>query len=444
MPPPSRANNVYGPPFPQQGAMHVGHSFDRYQQHINPQHQHPHQAQIYQQQVSAAARSLQEKSLLSILNQNAQSTVNRIHGGGVSAAGLGGVVTRNIGVADPRQQASMAAALGRSSTEHDNVIRDVWADNLEREMEVLRGLVEAYPYIAMDTEFPGIVARPIGKFPSKADYHYQTLRCNVDMLKIIQLGITLANENGELAKVDGQVSTWQFNFRFSLEDDMYAQDSIDLLTKSGIDFARHSNNGIDVYKFGELLITSGMVLLDEVKWISFHSGYDFGYLVKIMSCESLPKEEANFRTKLRTFFPSLYDIKFLMKSCRNLKGGLQDIADEMGIQRIGPQHQAGSDSLLTGTIFFRMRSQYFENKIDDSVFLGQVWGLNGNGQSQQPNGVPLDPDAQIDGTGAPQPPKTPVQNGSETQGTPDNTSTPMRNATPGTPGYTPSFGRMGA
>jgi CCR4-NOT transcription complex subunit 7/8 len=189
------------------------------------------------------------------------------------------------------------------------------------------------------------------------------------MLKIIQLGITLANENGELAKVDGQVSTWQFNFRFSLEDDMYAQDSIDLLTKSGIDFTRHSNNGIDVYKFGELLITSGMVLLDEVKWISFHSGYDFGYLVKIMSCESLPKEEANFRTKLRTFFPSLYDIKFLMKSCRNLKGGLQDIADEMGIQRIGPQHQAGSDSLLTGTIFFRMRSQYFENKIDDSVFL---------------------------------------------------------------------------
>jgi CCR4-NOT transcription complex subunit 7/8 len=189
------------------------------------------------------------------------------------------------------------------------------------------------------------------------------------MLKIIQLGITLADENGELAKVDGSVSTWQFNFRFNLDEDMYAQDSIDLLTKSGIDFLKHTTHGIDVFKFGELLITSGLVMLDEVKWISFHSGYDFGYLVKIMSCISLPKEEADFRVKLKTFFPSLYDIKFLMKSCRNLKGGLQDIAEEMGIQRIGPQHQAGSDSLLTGMIFFQMRQRYFDGKIDDAVYL---------------------------------------------------------------------------
>lgn len=38
-----------------------------------------------------------------------------------------------------------------------------------------------------DTEFPGVVARPIGQFTGNADYHYQTLRCNCDLLKIIQL-----------------------------------------------------------------------------------------------------------------------------------------------------------------------------------------------------------------------------------------------------------------
>lgn len=53
-------------------------------------------------------------------------------------------------------------------------------------------------------------------------------------------------------------------------DDMYAQDSIDLLTKSGIDFQKHKDYGIDVEHFGELLISSGFVLLDDVKWISFH------------------------------------------------------------------------------------------------------------------------------------------------------------------------------
>jgi CCR4-NOT transcription complex subunit 7/8 len=51
---------------------------------------------------------------------------------------------------------------------------------------------------------------------------------------------------------------------------MYAQDSIDLLTKSGIDFQKHKDYGIDVEHFGELLISSGFVLLDDVKWISFH------------------------------------------------------------------------------------------------------------------------------------------------------------------------------
>lgn len=33
----------------------------------------------------------------------------------------------------------------------------------------------------MDTEFPGVVARPIGEFRTTADYQYQLLRCNILM-----------------------------------------------------------------------------------------------------------------------------------------------------------------------------------------------------------------------------------------------------------------------
>lgn len=64
-----------------------------------------------------------------------------------------------------------------------------------------------------DTEFPGVVARPIGEFRSNADYQYQLLRCNVDLLKIIQLGLTFMNEQGEYPP---GTSTWQFNFKFNL------------------------------------------------------------------------------------------------------------------------------------------------------------------------------------------------------------------------------------
>jgi CCR4-NOT transcription complex subunit 7/8 len=51
---------------------------------------------------------------------------------------------------------------------------------------------------------------------------------------------------------------------------MYAQSSIELLTKSGIDFKRHEEYGIEVEHFGELLISSGLILTNEIKWITFH------------------------------------------------------------------------------------------------------------------------------------------------------------------------------
>lgn len=69
-----------------------------------------------------------------------------------------------------------------------------------------------------------------------------------------------------------------------------------------------------------------------------------------------------------------------MRSCKSLKGGLQDVADELQVPRIGPQHQAGSDSLLTASTFFKMRSRFFEDEIDPK-YLGTLYGL-GNASNQ--------------------------------------------------------------
>lgn len=234
-------------------------------------------------------------------------------------------------------------------------IRDVWASNLEEEFKRIVHVVQKYSYVAMDTEFPGVVARPIGEFRSTADYQYQLLRCNVDLLKIIQLGLTFLDDHGNTPPGH---STWQFNFKFSLTEDMYAQDSIDLLTNSGIQFKKHDEEGIDPYEFAQLLMTSGVVLSEHVKWLSFHSGYDFGYMLKLLTNQELPSEESVFFDLLRIYFPTIYDVKYLMKSCKNLKGGLQEVAEQLELERIGPQHQAGSDSLLTGAAFFKMREKF--------------------------------------------------------------------------------------
>lgn len=51
----------------------------------------------------------------------------------------------------------------------------------------------------------------------------------------------------------------------------------------------------------------------------------------------------------------LYGLQYLMKLCKNLKGGLQEVADQLELRRVGPQHQAGSDSHLTGMAFFKIK-----------------------------------------------------------------------------------------
>lgn len=254
----------------------------------------------------------------------------------------------------------------------DYRIQDVWHSNLEEEFRKIRYVVNRYPYVAMDTEFPGVVARPVGEFKNNSDFQYQLLRCNVDLLKIIQVGLTFFDDTGSTPH---PTCTWQFNFKFNLTADMYAKESIDLLTECGIQFKKHEEEGIDVVQFAELLMTSGVILSNSVKWISFHSGYDFGYMLKILTCLPIPSDEQEFFELIRIYFPNIYDVKYLMKSCKTLKGGLQEVAEELEVQRVGPKHQAGSDSHLTGQVFFKMREMFFEDHIDDAKYCGHLYGL---------------------------------------------------------------------
>merc|ERR1712211_122862 len=87
----------------------------------------------------------------------------------------------------------------------------------------------------------------------------------------------------------------------------------------------------------------------------------------------------NFLTLLVSISQT-YTMSNISNSCKNLKGGLQEVADSLEVERIGPQHQAGSDSLLTGMAFFRMIEVYFEDDLDDPKYLGHLYGLGTPGQ----------------------------------------------------------------
>lgn len=270
------------------------------------------------------------------------------------------------------------AAVAAAATQLPNlskagIIRDVWADNLEAEVAVIRDLVKKYPYIAMDTEFPGVVAKPVGTFRTPHDFYYQTMKLNVNLLKIIQIGFTLLNEKGE---VPDKCCTWQFNFKFSLSDDMYAQDSIDLLTNGGISFEYFRTHGIEMAHFAELLTTSGLILCPDVVWLSFHSGYDFGYLLKMVSGLDLSDRESDFTSLLKIYFPNIYDIKCVLRLTDFSHAmGLDSVADVLGVRRIGTAHQAGSDSLMTGHCFFKLLKDRFDSKLPVQS-KGLLYGLS--------------------------------------------------------------------
>lgn len=254
-------------------------------------------------------------------------------------------------------------------------IREVWNDNLDSEFALIREIVDEYPFVAMDTEFPGIVCRPLGTFKSSSDYHYATLKANVDMLKLIQLGLTFSDSLGNLPDCGtGRGCVWQFNFReFDVQKDVFATDSIELLRQSGMDFKKNNEKGVDALRFAELLMSSGIVLNDSIHWVTFHSGYDFGYLLKLLTCQNLPDSQAGFFTLIKVYFPTIYDIKHLMKFCNSLHGGLNKLAELLDVERVGICHQAGSDSLLTSCAFRKLKESFFHGNTEK--YAGVLYGL---------------------------------------------------------------------
>jgi hypothetical protein len=158
---------------------------------------------------------------------------------------------RGAGVHSVLPQCACPQLAEAASRSGNHEIRDVWAHNFREEMNVIQSLTDDYQFVAMvcvcvshvcvrgahaglvaaavshrrarslhrsaelnvalassarrtarhrrlsdcgtacclqDTEFPGTVARPTDADQSAHDYQYKTLKCNVDLLKIIQVG----------------------------------------------------------------------------------------------------------------------------------------------------------------------------------------------------------------------------------------------------------------
>ena len=101
------------------------------------------------------------------------------------------------------------------------------------------------------------------------------------------------------------------------------------------------------------------------------------FLISFILSLALPTNEHTFLELLTMYFPNIFDVKTMMNAA-DMHGGLSKLGDDLKLERIGTQHTAGSDALLTSNTYFAMVEQHFggfEN-FDKERFRGDPYGLS--------------------------------------------------------------------
>ena len=252
------------------------------------------------------------------------------------------------------------------------VVRKVWKENLVKEFELMKAALRSHRTVSIDTEFPGVVYRPanvdghdLGKLPP--NWNYQVIRDNVNSTNIIQLGLALCDDKGCLPDFGTKSQyVWEFNFKdFDVYNDLQNPESIELLERQGIDFDKNLKDGIDSADFAAMMLKSGLLGNHSAfTWVTFHGAYDIAHLMKILIRRPLPYDLAGFMIMVQSIFGKrLFDLKHMMKFCDGLYGGLEKLANALGVQRLaGKSHQAGSDTLLTLQTFKKFLDVYFKEQ----------------------------------------------------------------------------------
>ncbi|XP_042423290.1 probable CCR4-associated factor 1 homolog 11 [Zingiber officinale] len=267
-------------------------------------------------------------------------------------------------------------------------VRSVWAHNLDEEFALIRSVVPFHPFVALDTEYPGVVVASKNPYCTLTlSQRYELIRANVEALRIVQVGLTLSDAAGNLPCAiysDGTCVryVWEFNFRdFDISRDRYAPSSVELLKANGIDFQKNQVWGIDSCRFAQHLATSGLLSFGHfspVSWVTFQGAYDFAFLVKMLTCDcKLPMTVREFLHLVHFFFGKrVFDVKHLCKHCPGLHGGLERVASTVRVERaVGSRHQSGSDSLLTWQVFYQIASRVNPQLIHRPEHMGALFDL---------------------------------------------------------------------
>ena len=208
---------------------------------------------------------------------------------------------------------------------------------------------------------PGLIARPFGEFLTREDMHYQTMRCNVELTKVLQIALTVSDDQS-LDQLE--LPLWCFNFHF---DDTDA--APEGLLKDYHDYlVQLHSDGIDPAVFAEWLYSSGLLLNDRLQWVCFNGLSDFGYLARIATNAVLPASEDAFLDLMRLYFPHHQDARVVVH-LNPAKAELLDYAKKLQAMRDNPL-DARQTVQRTQLLY-----AYARKGVDEALYSNVLYGL---------------------------------------------------------------------
>jgi CCR4-NOT transcription complex subunit 7/8 len=216
-------------------------------------------------------------------------------------------------------------------------VRQVWAHNFDSEAKLIESLLPKFRYIAVDTEFPRMVYWPAGlAYKLEPAERYRLLRCNVDTLHPVQLGLTLFDAGCVLPGGHGGATryVWQFNFHdFDVPQHRHVAESVLALRSRGVDLDQTRQYGIAAAAtFGPRLRKWTRAGLGRTGVVMSRGGYDLTYPVKMMFGTGfrMPGSATKFDAVVKAVLHRrrVFDVEEMARLCprEHLRRGLDSIA----------------------------------------------------------------------------------------------------------------------
>ncbi|KAM3294032.1 hypothetical protein ACQJBY_037122 [Aegilops geniculata] len=232
------------------------------------------------------------------------------------------------------------------------LIRPVWHENSEEELEGLRLLLQQGSVtVALDMEFMSTAGNQVR--PGTMTKWYSNVCDLVNGGDVLQLGLAISLDTDSPPEA---VRVNEINLQIDVNSRPYNKDTIKFLTNQKHNLDAHNTGGVPPAQLVDWLLNEFDRFYDrEVTWVFFQGDYDVAFLLNLVG-NFMPATLVEHMRRYTCSLPQLYDVRVLSRILFGKDAGSLDwLADKINVQRTGNRHSSGSVALLTLDCFFELR-----------------------------------------------------------------------------------------